>query len=424
MRESISLSRRQLLALSGAALLPAPMVMAQGRPRVVVIGGGAGGATVARYLAKDSGGAIEVVLVEPAHRYDSCFFSNIALGGFWEFSALGHGYDGLAGVQLVQDWATGVDRDARRVALGGGGSVSYDRLVIAPGIDFVEGAVPGWDVASQQAMPHAYKGGSQIRVLKAQIEAMREGGTFALIAPPNPYRCPPGPYERASMVAHLLTQSNPTAKILIVDPKESFAKQALFEEGWQNHYPGMITRIGPDFGADTVEVRPETMELVIDGEVEAVDVCNVIPAQQAGMIAAQAGLTDETGWAPVRPEDMRSRLDEAVTVLGDAAAQGDMPKSAFAANSQAKVVAHALRAELTGGTAPAPRYLNTCWSLIAAHDGVRVGATYAPAEGKITALDSFVSQPGESAERRRQTWLESVDWYRAISADIFGSSSS
>lgn len=416
----MALNRRDFLALSGALLLPAPMVMAAGRPRVVVIGGGAGGATMARYLARDSQGALDVVLIEPARRYYSCFFSNLYLGGFWEFEALGHGYGGLEGVNLVQDWAVGVDRAARLVTLGGGGSLSYDRLVIAPGIDFVDGSVPGWDVSSQHLMPHAYKGGHQVQLLKAQVEAMPEGGTFAMIAPPNPYRCPPGPYERVSMVAHLLKQANPTAKILIIDPKESFSKQTLFEEGWQAHYPGMITRIGPEFGAGKIELRPEAMEVVVDGEVETADVCNVIPAQRAGLIAAEAGLTDETGWAPVRPEDMRSRLDEKVVVLGDASAQGEMPKSAFSANSQAKVAANALRAELTGSKGFPPRYTNTCWSLIATDDGVKVGATYQPAEGKIAAVESFISQPGESAETRRQTAAESIDWYRAISADIFG----
>jgi sulfide dehydrogenase [flavocytochrome c] flavoprotein subunit len=190
---------------------------------------------------------------------------------------------------VVHDWATGVDRDAKTVALAGGGSVPYDRLVLSPGIDFIEDSVPGWSLAAQNKMPHAYKGGSQTQLLKAQIEAMPEGGTFAMVAPPNPYRCPPGPYERISMVAHMLKNMNPTAKILVADPKESFSKQGLFEDGWERHYPGMITRIGPDFGGDNVEVDPDNMTLTIDGVVENVDVCNVIPAQQAGLIAHAAG---------------------------------------------------------------------------------------------------------------------------------------
>lgn len=423
----MSWNRRHFLAMTGmatgTALLPAPMVMAQARPRVVVIGGGTGGATVARYLAKDSEGALDVLLIEPTRRYYTCYFSNLYLGGFWDYDALGHGYANLAsdnGVNVVHDWAIGVDRDARTVRLGGGGSVGYDRLVVALGIDFVEGSVPGWDVSSQHIMPHAYKAGSQTQLLKTQIEAMREGGTFAMVAPPNPYRCPPGPYERVSMVAHLLKQSNPTAKILIVDPKESFSKQALFEEGWQKHYSGMITRIGPDFGGNNVEVRPQTMEFVIDGEAEKADVCNVIPAQKAGLIAADAGLTDDTGWAPVTPQDMRSRLDQSVFVLGDSSAQGDMPKSGFSANSQAKVAANVIRADLTGSKAFPARYSNTCWSLIADGDGVKVGASYEPSEDKISSVESFVSKTGEDTDLRRQTYEESIGWYKGITADVFG----
>jgi len=421
----MTLNRRAFLATATAAsaALAAPMVRAQGRPRVVVIGGGSGGGTAARYIAKDSAGAIDVVLIEPTRRYYTCYFSNLYLGGFWEFDALGHGYGKIAsdhGVNVVHDWAVGVDRDAKTVALAGGGSVPYDRLVIAPGIDFKDGAVPGWDITSQQKMPHAYKAGSQTQLLKAQVESMREGGVYAMVAPPNPYRCPPGPYERISMVAHVLKERNPTAKILIVDPKENFSKQALFEEGWARHYPGMIDRIGPDFGGDQVEVRPDTMEVVIDGQVEAVDVCNVIPAQQAGRIAHLAGITNDAGWAPVTPEDMRSRMDDNIFVLGDATAQGDMPKSAFSANSQAKVAANVIRSELTGSRAFPARYANTCWSLIATDDGVKVGASYEPGDDKIASVSSFISQTGEDDALRRQTYEESIGWYNGIVADIFG----
>jgi sulfide dehydrogenase [flavocytochrome c] flavoprotein subunit len=218
------------------------------------VGGGAGGATAAKYIARDSEGAIDVTLIEPTRSYYTCFFSNLYIGGFYEFDDLGHTYGNLAsayGINVVHDWATGVDRDAKTVALAGGGSVPYDRLVLSPGIDFIDDSVPGWSLAAQNKMPHAYKGGSQTQLLKAQIEAMPEGGTFAMVAPPNPYRCPPGPYERISMVAHMLKNMNPTAKILVADPKENFSKQGLFEDGWERHYPGMITRIGPISAAAT-----------------------------------------------------------------------------------------------------------------------------------------------------------------------------
>ncbi|MFA7432358.1 MAG: NAD(P)/FAD-dependent oxidoreductase [Gemmobacter sp.] len=408
---------------AGAAALSAPMVLGQARPRVVVIGGGCGGATAARYIAKDSAGAVDVVLIEPSRVYYTCFFSNLYLGDFWELENTAFTYARLAadyGVNVIHDLAAGVDRDARSVALASGGRVSYDRLVIAPGIDFVEGSIEGWSPDAQTAMPHAYKGGTQAALLKAQLAAMPEGGRFAMVAPPNPFRCPPGPYERISMVAHFLTTHNPTAKILVLDPKENFSKQTLFENGWEQHYPGMVERIGPDFGGDNVQVRPDTMEVVVDGTVEKVDVCNVIPGQRAGNIAALAGLTDDSGWAPVSPDDMRSRADGNIWVLGDASAQGDMPKSGFSANSQAKVAAMAIRGELTGSRVFPARYTNTCWSLIATEDGVKVGASYEPTEEKIASVESFISQPGEDAETRKLTWEESVGWFNGITTDVFG----
>jgi len=418
------LSRRIFIhsAVAVTAALSAPRVLGQTRPRVVVIGGGAGGATVARYLAKDAAGALDVTLIEPNATYYTCFFSNLYLGGFREFDSLAHGYDAIAaaGVTVVQDMAAGVDPAARTVILAGGGVLPYDRLVISPGIDFAPGSVPGWSLEAAEIMPHAYKAGPQTQLLKAQIEAMPEGGLFCMVAPPNPYRCPPGPYERVSMVAHMLTQMNPTAKILVLDPKDKYSKQALFEEGWQKHYSGMIEWIGPDMGGNAVEVRPESMEVLIDGEAQKVDVCNVIPGQMAGAIAAAAGVTDASGWAPVDPASMQARADPNIWVLGDASAQGDMPKSAFSANSQAKVAAMAIRAELTGSKQFPAKYSNTCWSLIAPEDGVKVGASYEPTPEKIASVESFISQTGEDAALRKATYEESLGWYEGITADIFG----
>jgi NADPH-dependent 2,4-dienoyl-CoA reductase/sulfur reductase-like enzyme len=420
----MTINRRGFIGtgVAAAAAFSAPMLGAQGKPRVVVVGGGAGGATAARYIAKDSQGAIDVTLVEPTRSYYTCFFSNLYIGGFRTLESIAHSYGTLAseyGINVVHDWAVGIDRDAKTVTLAGGAVLPYDRLVLSPGIDFVDGSVPGWDVSAQHAMPHAYKAGSQTELLKAQIEAMPEGGRFAMVAPPNPYRCPPGPYERISMVASKLKAENPTAKILLVDPKEKYSKQALFEEGWNKHYSGMIERIGPDFGGDKVEVNPVEMTVTIDGVVEKVDACNVIPAQKAGRICDMAGLT-EGNWAPVAPDSMRSRMDETVFVLGDATSQGDMPKSGYSANSQAKVAAMSVRADLTGSRVFPAKYSNTCWSLIAAEDGVKVGAAYEPTEEKIASVESFISQTGEDAALRQQTYEESLGWYAGIVSDMFG----
>ncbi|MEE9388752.1 MAG: NAD(P)/FAD-dependent oxidoreductase [Paracoccaceae bacterium] len=409
-------------AATTVASAPSVMGAAHAKPRVVVIGGGAGGATAARYIAKDSAGAIDVTLIEPTRTYYTCFFSNLYIGGFREMSSIGHTYGTLAashGINVVHDWAVGVDRDAKTVTLAGGSSVPYDRLVISPGIDFVDGAVAGWDVTSQNKMPHAYKAGSQTELLKAQIMAMPAGGTYAMVAPPNPFRCPPGPYERISMVAHLLTEINPTAKILIADPKPKFSKQALFQEGWSNHYDGMIEWVGPDFGGDNVEVRPDAMELVIDGDVNKVDVCNVIPAMKAGRICEIAGVT-EGNWAPVHAATMATKADENIHVLGDASAQGDMPKSGFSANSQAKVCAMAIRGALTDSPVFPAKFSNTCWSLLDTDDGIKVGASYEATDEKIAKTDGFISKTGEDAALRKATYEESVGWYAGISADMFG----
>lgn len=420
----MTLNRRAFIGtgVAAAAALSAPMVRAQGKPRVVIVGGGAGGATAARYIAKDSNGEIEVVLIEPTRTYYTCFFSNLYLGGFRDIQSLAHSYGTLAsdyGVNVVHDWATGVDRDAKTVSLASGGAVSYDRLILSPGIDFVDGAVAGWDVSAQNAMPHAYKGGSQTELLKAQINAMPEGGTFVMVAPPNPYRCPPGPYERISMVAHHLKANNPTAKIIVADPKPKFSKMGLFQEGWANHYSGMVDWIGEEFGGGNVEVDPAAMTVSIDGEVVKADVVNVIPAMKAGHICEAAGIT-EGNWAPVSGHTMQSRIDENIHVLGDACAQGDMPKSGFSANSQAKVAAMAVRGALTGSRVFPAKFSNTCWSLIDTDDGVKVGATYEATDEKIAKVDGFISATGEDAALRKATYEESIGWYNGITSDMFG----
>jgi NADPH-dependent 2,4-dienoyl-CoA reductase/sulfur reductase-like enzyme len=321
----------------------------------------------------------------------------------------------------VHDWAVGVDRGSKTVTLASGSSLPYDKLILSPGIDFVDGAVDGWDLTSQNAMPHAYKGGSQTELLKAQLKAMPEGGTFAMVAPPNPYRCPPGPYERVSMVAHFLKANNPTAKIIVADPKTKFSKMALFQEGWNDHYAGMIDWIGEDFGGGEVSVDPAAMTVTIDGEETKIDVCNVIPAMKAGHIAAIAGVTDGN-WAPVNAADMSSKADPDIHVLGDASQQGDMPKSGFSANSQAKVCANAVRGALTGSKVFPAKFSNTCWSLIDTNDGVKVGATYEATDEKIAKVDGFISQTGETADVRKATYEESEGWYAGITADMFGAS--
>ncbi len=398
--------------------------LAQAKPKVVVIGGGPGGATVAKYIAKDSGGAIEVTLVEPARQFTTCFFSNLYLGGLRDFASITHGYDALAtnyGVKLVHQAAAAIDRDKRLVRLADGSDLPYDRLVVAPGIDLKFDSVPGYSEAAAEIMPHAWKAGPQTQLLKAKLAAVSDGGLVVMLAPPNPYRCPPGPYERVSMMAHVLKSSGRgKAKIIVIDAKEKFSKQGLFQEGWEKYYPGMIEWQDPTMHGGVKGVDASAMTVKTDFETYKADLVNVIPAQMAGKIAREAGLTNQTGFCQIDPASMKSVSDPNIHVVGDACIPGDMPKSGFAANSQAKVAAMIVRGELAKSRTFPARYANTCWSLITPEDAVKVGGRYEPGDGKIKEIEGFISKPKESAELRRQTLDENLGWYAGITADIFG----
>ena len=420
------ISRRGLARCAGGLGLAAGMLRAPARARsqsaarVVVIGGGAGGATCARYLAKAD---LAVTLIEVQARYTTCFYSNLYLAGWRDLASLTHGYDRLvaAGIELVPERAVAVDTAARRVRVASGGYLAYDRLVVAPGIDLRFDAIEGYDEAAAEIMPHAWKAGPQTALLRAKLEAMPDGGLFVIAAPPEPYRCPPAPYERASLVASYFKQTKPRAKILILDAKDSFSKQALFEEAWQRHYPGMIEWIPGALGGKVVAVDPAAMAIkTAAGDTHKADVANIVPPQQAGAIAREADLVDAGGWCPIVPAGMASRRQPGVHVLGDAAIASAMPKSAFAANSQAKVVAMTIHAELTGAKPFPGRYRNTCWSSLAPDDTVKIGANYMPGDEKLESADGFVSKVGESAELRRQTRAEADAWYAGITGDIFG----
>jgi len=425
----MQISRRSFIAgattATGTLAFAAPAALGQGKPKVVVIGGGPGGATAAKYIARDSLGAIDVTLVEPARQFTTCFHSNLYLGGLKTFEEITHGYDGLAsayGVKLAHQTADAIDRGKKQVRLADGSTLAYDRLVLAPGIDLKYDSVPGWGKAHEETMPHAWKAGPQTKLLKARLDAVPDGGLIVMITPPNPYRCPPGPYERASMMAHALKAAGKgKAKIIIIDPKTSFSKQALFQEGWERHYPGMIEWLAPDIHSGLQSVDPATNTVVTGFETyKNCALVNVIPAQTAGGIALDAQLANDTGYCPIKPESMQSAVDANIYVLGDASIAGDMPKSAFSANSQAKVVALMVRGELIRSKTFPARYANTCWSLIDADDTVKVGGRYTAKAGKITAQETFISQTGETAELRKENQSENMGWYSGITADIFG----
>jgi sulfide dehydrogenase [flavocytochrome c] flavoprotein chain len=421
----IKLTRRKFglyLGASAATLAMPAYLRAQDRPRVVVVGGGPGGATAARYIAMESDGAIDVTLIDGSEQFTTCFFSNLYLGDFQSFDDVTHDWAQLVanhGINKITAFATGVDRDARTVTLDNGDTVEYDRLVLSPGIDIKWDSVPGYSEADAEIAPHAWKAGPQTQLLKEKLDALEDGQNIVMVAPPNPYRCPPGPYERVSMMAHVLKKKgNANSKIFVIDPKETFSKQALFEEGWAKHYPGMVEWYGPDVhgGIVNVDAAAGTVETDLDTFEGAL--LNIIPAQQAGSIAREAGLTNDAGWVPIDPASMRSTADENIYVIGDASIAGDMPKSAFSANSQAKVAAMMIRGELTGSSTFPARYANTCWSLIETDDGVKVGAQYEPTEEKIASTSTFISEVGETAELRKETYEESLGWYDGIIEDM------
>jgi sulfide dehydrogenase [flavocytochrome c] flavoprotein subunit len=420
-------TRRHFTLLMGASLatgsLFAPRAFGQAKPRLVVIGGGPGGSTIARYVATESAGAVDVTLIEPQKTFTTCFFSNLYVGGFRSFESITHTYDKVraTGVKVVEDTAASVDRDKKEVVLAGGARVPYDRVAIAPGIDLKWDSVPGYSEAASEALPHAWKAGAQTKLLVARLNSLKDGDVVVMVAPPNPYRCPPGPYERASMFAHVLKAKGYNAcKIVILDPKPTFSKQPLFMDGWEKHYPGMIEWQDPKMHGGIKHVDAKTNEVVTDLASYKAALINVIPAQMAGKIARDSGLADQTGFCPIDPASMKSTMDANVYVVGDACIPGDMPKSAFSANSQAKVAAMMIRGELTGSRTFPARYSNTCWSLIAPGDDVKIGGHYEPGDGKIKQLDTFISQKGEPADTRQQNYKESQDWYAGIVGDVFG----
>jgi len=418
-------TRRDLGVLAGAACLTAltPRVArGQAKARVVVIGGGVGGATVAKYLAVSTE-TIEVTLVEPKPRYTTCFFSSLYLAGMRSLESLTHGYATLAqryGINVLHDSATAIDPVAKTVALKSGAKLPYDRLALAPGIAFRFGAIEGYDEAATQIMPHAWIAGPQTELLRRQLESMEDGGVFLIVAPPNPFRCPPGPYERASLVAYYFKQFKPRAKILILDAKDSFFEQDLFQDAWARHYPGMIEWLPGQFTGGIKAVDVKDLSVKTAGDTFKGAVVNFIPPQLAGELAQQAGVADQSGWCPVEPTTFESKLQPGIHVVGDATSGGDMPKSAFLANSQAKVCAFAIAAALTGSERFAPHLFNTCFTFLAADDAVSDAIALEPTGGTIKISEILISQVGEDAETRRQVVKAANGWYDAFTHDVFG----
>lgn len=416
-------TRRHVLA-GAAALALAPSARsahAQTSARVVVIGGGFAGATCARQLHR---AGLKVTLVEPSAAYVSCPFSNAVLGGLRELKDQTFTYEALAreGIVIAQLEAKAIDGNARRVTLGDGASLSYDRLVLAPGIDIRFDGLPGYDQAASEVLPHAWKAGPQTTLLRRQLESMDDGGTVVISAPNNPFRCPPGPYERASLIAHYLKTHKPRSKVLILDAKDAFSKQSLFTAAWKELYGEMIEWVGLSAGGKVTEIDPGSKTFVTEFGKHRADVGNVIPPQRAGAIAVTSGIADQTGWCPIDPVTFEARQHAGIHVIGDAAIAGGMPKSAFSANAQAKACAQAVTLMLRGETPPSPKLINTCYSLVAPDYGISVAGVYQPAKGLLADVAGAggVSAAKAPASVRAAEASYAEAWFKTITHDVFG----
>jgi NADPH-dependent 2,4-dienoyl-CoA reductase/sulfur reductase-like enzyme len=417
-------SRREFLkaAAAGAAMLPLPAIAQGGSGRVVVIGGGFGGASCARFIKRiDS--RITVTLVEANPTFTACPFSNTVIAGLRDLKAQEFGYDKLRADQIAVAFspATAIDPQARTVTLGNGTRLDYDRLVLSPGIDLRWDALPGYAEAAAERMPHAWKAGEQTLLLRRQLEAMEDGGAVVISAPANPFRCPPGPYERASLIAYYLKTKKPKSKLIILDAKDAFSKQRLFQAAWKALYPN-LEWISLSNGGKVTSVDVGAMTLVTDFARHKADVANVIPPQKAARIAETAGVADRTGWCPIDPATFESKLQPNIHVVGDASIAGGMPKSAFSANAQAKVCAAAVAKLVRGEKPEEPRLINTCYSLVAPDYGISIAGVYRPADGQIKEIEGSggVSPLDAPSSTRALEATFANAWFKTITTEVFG----
>jgi sulfite dehydrogenase len=412
------MKRRDFLKLAGAVSLAGCAGAAPSKARVVVVGGGFGGATAAKYIRLWDP-AIDVVLVERESLFTSCPISNLVLGGFKSMEDIRHGYDGLRrhGVTVVRDEATGIDAAGKKLRLARGGEISYERLVVSPGIDFNFSEIQGYEAAMQSGrVLHAWKAGPQTVELRRQLEQMRDGGVYVLSIPLAPYRCPPGPYERASMVAAYLKQAKPRSKVLVLDANPDVtSKGGLFKAAWRDLYPGIL-----EYRGNSKAIGVDAASMTVRLEVEDVkgDILNIIPPHRAGDIAQKAGLiTTNNRWCDVDWRTMESKAAPGVHVLGDATlSAAAMPKSASMANNHAKIAAAAIVESLNGRT-PAPvQILNTCYSFVSQHEAIRVSSVHAW-DDKDRTLKAVAGSGGVSAARTSIEASYAWSWARNIWAD-------
>jgi sulfide dehydrogenase [flavocytochrome c] flavoprotein chain len=409
-------------AASAAAAFPAPSI-GQNAPRVVVIGGGFGGANCARALKRMNPNC-SVTLVADGETYTAFPLSNAVLAGLRPLTAQQFGYQKIAatGVTIAVGRVTGVDPQVKTVRLGDNRSIPYDRLVIAPGIDVKFDAIKGYNEAAAEVMPHAWTNGAQVALLATQLEAMPEDGVVVISAPVAPLRCPLGPYERASMIALFLKTRKPKAKLIVLDSKDSFIMQKQFEAAWAELYPGLIEWIGLSQGGNLTEVDVANKTLITDFESYKADVANVIPPQRAAQITSTASVADRTGWCPVDPITFESQLVPNIHVIGDAAIAGAMPKAASAASAEGRICAAAISVLLQGKTPQASELGSSCYSLIAPNFALAIGDKYRPTDGQFMEVEgNATATPVDATAEQHAQEAKSADaWFAATTRATFG----
>lgn len=419
-------TRRKFLQVTGGAVavssLGFPAIVGAASKKVVIVGGGVGGATAAKYIrmADDS---IDVTLIEPNTEYYTCFMSNEVLSGHRTMESIKVTYDGLKGhgVTVVHDTVTAIDPDGKKVTTNGGQTFAYDRCIVAPGISFADN-IEGYDDAAMTAMPHAWKAGEQTVLLRKQLEAMPDGGVVAIAAPPNPFRCPPGPYERACQIAMYLQAKKPKSKLMIFDAKDKFSKMGLFTQAFDRYYKDTIEWVGAADGGQITRVDAANSTIYAGDTAHKVDVANVIPAQKAGAIAIKAGLTSDGGWCPIDGRTFESTLHKGIHVIGDASIAKPLPKSGYAANSEGKTCAAAV-VELLNGREPGdPSLVNTCYSVVGPDDAISVAMVYNLKDGKLGKVEGSggLTSADSSPEMRAREVQYAYSWFENIKKDSWG----
>jgi sulfide dehydrogenase [flavocytochrome c] flavoprotein chain len=408
------MKRRDFLKVAGAASLVGCATPAPSKARVVVIGGGYGGATAAKYIRLWDP-SIDVMLVERDASFVSCPISNLVLAGYSSMEEISRGYDGLRrhGITVVRDEVTAIDAARKSVKLANGADLAYQRLIVSPGVDFTFNEVEGYESAMQAgAVLHAWKAGPQTVALRRQLEQMSDGGVYVLSVPMAPYRCPPGPYERASMVAAYFKQAKPRSKVLVLDANPDVtSKGGLFKRAWSDLYPGIL-----EYRGSAKVVGVERGAVRTDFETIRGDVLNVVPPHRAADIAMKSGLiTTNNRWCDVDWRTMESKAVKGVHVLGDATLSASgMPKSGSMANNHAKIAAAAV-VELLNDRAPQPvKIINTCYSFVSQKEAIRVSSVH---EWDGTTLQPVKGAGGVSAARSEAEGTYAWNWARTIWAD-------